>query len=92
MATYEATLIPGDGIGPEVTEATRRVIDATGVQIHWDVQNAGASVVAAEGTPLPDRVLESVRRTHLCFKGPVADEILPRHALPLRPRRYRGRP
>src|SRR3712207_6846463 len=57
-------------IGPEVSEAARRAIDATGVQIDWDVQTAGAAVMEAEGTPLPDRVIDSVRRTKLCFKGP----------------------
>ena len=76
MATYEATLIPGDGIGPEVTEAARRAIDATGVRIRWDVQTAGAAVMETEGTPLPDRVLESIRRTRLCFKGPVTTPVV----------------
>ena len=75
MATYEATLIPGDGIGPEVSEAARRVIEATGVQIQWDVQTAGAAVMETEGTPLPDRVLRSIERTKLCFKGPVTTPV-----------------
>jgi isocitrate dehydrogenase (NAD+) len=75
MATYEATLIPGDGIGPEVSEAARRAIGATGVRIRWDVQPAGAAVMEREGTPLPDRVLDSIRRTKLCFKGPVTTPV-----------------
>jgi isocitrate dehydrogenase (NAD+) len=75
MTTYEATLIPGDGIGPEVSEAARRAIDATGVRIRWDVQTAGAAVVDEEGTPLPDRVIESIRRTRICFKGPVTTPV-----------------
>ena len=75
MTTYEATLIPGDGIGPEVSEAARRAIDATGVRVRWDVQPAGAAVMEREGTPLPDRVLESIRRTKLCYKGPVTTPV-----------------
>src|SRR5262245_35657689 len=75
MTTYYATLIPGDGIGPEVTEAARRAIDATGVRVEWDVQTAGATVVEAEGTPLPQRVIDSIRRTKLCFKGPVTTPV-----------------
>jgi len=75
MTTYMATLIPGDGIGPEVSEAARRVIDASGVQIEWDLQPAGASVMEAEGTPLPQRVIDSIRRTKLCFKGPVTTPV-----------------
>jgi isocitrate dehydrogenase (NAD+) len=75
MATYEATLIPGDGIGPEVSEAARRTIDATGVKIEWDEQTAGASVMDSEGTPLPDRVLRSIERTKLCYKGPVTTPV-----------------
>src|SRR5215212_4423248 len=75
MTTYQATLIPGDGIGPEVSEAARRTIDATGVRIEWDVQPAGAAVMDKEGTPLPQRVLDSIRRTHLCYKGPVTTPV-----------------
>ena len=75
MTSYEATLIPGDGIGPEVSEAARRAIDATGIEIRWDVQTAGAAVMDSEGTPLPDRVIESIRRTQLCYKGPVTTPV-----------------
>jgi isocitrate dehydrogenase (NAD+) len=73
--SYEATLIPGDGIGPEVTEAACRVIAAAGVDIRWDVQPAGAAVAEREGTPLPDRVLDSIRRTKVAFKGPVTTPV-----------------
>src|SRR5579884_2512684 len=73
--SYEATLIPGDGIGPEVTEAACRVIAAAGVDIRWDVQPAGAAVAEREGTPLPDRVLDSIRATRVAFKGPVTTPV-----------------
>ena len=73
--TYRVTLIPGDGIGPEVTEATRRVIDATGVEIEWEVQEAGSDVMDKYGTPLPDHVIESVRRNKVALKGPITTPI-----------------
>jgi isocitrate dehydrogenase (NAD+) len=73
--SYEVTLIPGDGIGPEVTEAACRVIAAVGVDVRWDHQPAGAAVVDREGTPLPDRVLDSIRRTRLALKGPVTTPV-----------------
>ncbi len=69
------TLIPGDGIGPEVSEAARRVMDATDVGLEWVVEEAGASVVAREGTPLPGRVLESIRRTRVALKGPITTPV-----------------
>jgi len=69
------TLIPGDGIGPEVSEAARMVIAATGAQIEWDIQEAGAAVAAREGTPLPDRVIESIRRNRTALKGPIATPV-----------------
>src|SRR5439155_240696 len=69
------TLIPGDGIGPEVADAARRVLDATGVEFEWDVQEAGAAVLEREGTPLPDRVLEAVRRSRTALKGPVTTPV-----------------
>ena len=72
---HHVTLIPGDGIGPEVAEAARRVIDATGVEIDWDVQDAGAAVMEREGTPLPDRVLDSIRRTRTALKGPITTPV-----------------
>src|ERR1700693_5768371 len=73
--SYRITLIPGDGTGPEIAEATRRVLGGTGVAIEWDVQNAGTDVMAREGTPLPDRVLESIRRNKVAIKGPVTTPI-----------------
>ena len=54
---YKITLIPGDGVGPEITDAVTRVLEATGISFDWDVQNAGEEVYNNEGTPLPDRVL-----------------------------------
>jgi len=73
--THTITLIPGDGTGPEIAEATRRVLEATGVPIEWDVQDAGTDVMAREGTPLPDRVLESIRRNKVAIKGPVTTPV-----------------
>ncbi len=72
---YAVTLIPGDGVGPELSEATRRVVDATGVKINWEVENAGADVVAQYGTPLPQRVLDSIRRTKVALKGPLTTPV-----------------
>jgi isocitrate dehydrogenase (NAD+) len=72
---YTVTLIPGDGIGAEVSEAMRRVVDATGVQIEWDVQQAGADVIAQYGTPLPDQVVESIRRNRVGIKGPITTPV-----------------
>ena len=68
---HRVTLIPGDGVGPELAEATRRVIDASGAKIEWEVQEAGLAVMEAEGTPLPERVLESIRRNKVAIKGPI---------------------
>ena len=72
---HRVTLIPGDGTGPEITEATRRVLEATGVAFEWDVQHAGIDVFQKEGTPLPDRVLESIRRTKVGLKGPITTPV-----------------
>jgi isocitrate dehydrogenase (NAD+) len=71
----KVTLIPGDGIGPEVADATCRVIAGTGVEIDWDVQNAGAAVAEAEGSPMPPRVLDSIRRNKTALKGPVTTPV-----------------
>ena len=60
---HEVTLITGDGVGPELAQAARRCVDATGVDINWDVQEAGVDVMERVGTPLPDSVMESIRRT-----------------------------
>jgi isocitrate dehydrogenase (NAD+) len=72
---YDVTLIPGDGIGPEVTEAARRVIDATGVSVNWEIQEAGSDVMEKYGTPLPDAVLESIRKNKVALKGPITTPI-----------------
>jgi isocitrate dehydrogenase (NAD+) len=69
------TLIPGDGIGPEVAEATRTVLDATGVEIEWQVEEAGATTLEREGTPLPERVLDAVRRSRVALKGPITTPV-----------------
>ncbi len=72
---HAVTLIPGDGIGPELMRAARRAIEATGVRFDWDVQDAGAGVIAKDGTPLPPRVIESLRRTRVGWKGPLTTPI-----------------
>ena len=69
------TLIPGDGIGPEVAGATRRVLEATGVEIEWAVEEAGAAVLEREGTTLPDRVLDQIRHTRVAIKGPITTPV-----------------
>ena len=73
--TYNITLIPGDGVGPEITEATRRVLEATGVKFNWELAYAGAEVMAKYGTPLPDSVLESIRKNKVALKGPVTTPV-----------------
>ena len=73
--THTITFIPGDGTGPEIAEATRRVLEATGVPIEWEVQEAGTDVMEREGTPLPDRVIESIRRNKVAIKGPVTTPV-----------------
>jgi isocitrate dehydrogenase (NAD+) len=72
---YNITLIPGDGIGPEVTEAARRVLEATGVKFNWEVVQAGAGVMEEYGTPLPETVLASIRRNRVALKGPVTTPV-----------------
>jgi isocitrate dehydrogenase (NAD+) len=73
---HEVTLIPGDGTGPELTEATRRVLEATGVEFDWDVQQAGADVMDQfGGNPLPEQTLESIRRTGVAIKGPITTPV-----------------
>ena len=72
---HEVTLIPGDGTGPELIEATRRVLEATGVEFQWDEQPAGEDVYKAEGTPFPDRTLASIRRTKVGIKGPTTTPV-----------------
>jgi isocitrate dehydrogenase (NAD+) len=72
---YNITLIPGDGTGPEISEAAKRVIEATGVPIQWDVQDAGVDVYEKEGTPLPQRVIDSIRKNKVAIKGPVTTPV-----------------
>ncbi|MBX3262765.1 MAG: isocitrate/isopropylmalate dehydrogenase family protein [Labilithrix sp.] len=72
---HTITLIPGDGIGPEVADATRRVLGASGVAIDWEVQEAGAAVAEKRGTTLPEEVLESIRRNKVALKGPIGTPI-----------------
>ena len=72
---HEVTLIPGDGTGPELVEATRRVLEATGVELAWDEHPAGEDVYAEEGTPFPDRTLESIKRTGVGIKGPTTTPV-----------------
>jgi isocitrate dehydrogenase (NAD+) len=73
---HRVTLIPGDGIGPELTEATRRVLEATGVDFDWDVREAGADVMADHGgNPLPPETLESVRQNGVALKGPITTPV-----------------
>jgi len=72
---YTITLIPGDGTGPEISEATKRVIEATGVGIQWDIQEAGIDVFEKEGTPLPQRVIDSIKKNRVAIKGPVTTPV-----------------
>src|SRR5690349_4390139 len=72
---HRVTLIPGDGIGPELAEATRRVLDASGVAFEWEVVDAGEGVMAEYGTPIPEHVLESVRRNKVALKGPITTPV-----------------
>ena len=73
--TRTVTLIPGDGIGPELAEATRRVLDASGVKFDWEVVDAGEGVMAKEGTPLPQSVLDSILRNKVAIKGPITTPV-----------------
>ena len=73
--SHTVTLIPGDGTGPEITEATRRVLEATGVKFEWEVQQAGAAMLEKRGTILPDEVIESIRRTRVGLKGPITTPV-----------------
>ena len=73
---HRVVLIPGDGTGPELTEATRRVLEATGVEFDWDVQEAGADVMEQNGgNPLPDEVLDAIRETGVALKGPITTPV-----------------
>ena len=72
---YEVTLITGDGTGPELAKAARKCVDATGVEINWDEQEAGIDVMQRTGTPIPDSVMESVRRTKCALKAPITTPV-----------------
>ena len=74
-SAYNITLIPGDGIGPEVSNATKRVLEATGVRFNWDIMHAGIEVMEEYGTPLPEHVLESIRKNKIAIKGPVTTPV-----------------
>ncbi len=72
---YDVTLIPGDGIGPEITAETVRILEATGLKFNWDEELAGMAAVEATGTPLPDATVESIRRNKLALKGPLTTPV-----------------
>ncbi len=73
--THSVTLIRGDGTGPELVEAARRVLDATGVKFQWDVVEAGVDIMETAGTPLPPNVVESIRKNRVALKGPITTPI-----------------
>ncbi|HOV78980.1 MAG TPA: isocitrate/isopropylmalate dehydrogenase family protein [Bacillota bacterium] len=73
--SYTITLIPGDGVGPQISEAARRVIDATGVPVRWETVEAGEAVMREYGTPLPQHVLESIKRNRVALKGPLTTPV-----------------
>ena len=75
MSRHAVTLIPGDGVGPEICDAAVRVLEATGVQFDWDVHQAGENVIKEFGTPLPDHVLASIRKNRVALKGPITTPI-----------------
>src|SRR3979411_2087766 len=72
---HKVTMIPGDGVGPELSEATMRVLDATGVGFEWELVQAGENVMEEYGTPLPENVLESIRRNKVAIKGPITTPV-----------------
>ncbi len=72
---HRVTFIPGDGTGPEIAEATKRVLEATGVDFEWDIQEAGVDIMEEAGTPLPDSVIESIKSTGCGIKGPITTPV-----------------
>ena len=72
---HKVTFIPGDGTGPEIAEATKRVLDATGVDFEWEVEDAGVDIMETAGTPLPDSVIESIKRNTVAIKGPITTPV-----------------
>ncbi|MBN1689121.1 MAG: isocitrate/isopropylmalate dehydrogenase family protein [Candidatus Omnitrophica bacterium] len=75
MKTYDVTLIDGDGVGPELAEVTKGCLEATGISFKWDIQHAGVDVLASEGTPLPERVLESIKKNKTALKAPITTPV-----------------
>lgn len=75
MAQHTVTLIPGDGIGPETSAAMQRVVEASGVDIEWEIAEAGAHLMGEHGTPLPDSTIEAVKRTKVAIKGPITTPV-----------------
>ncbi len=72
---HKITLIPGDGVGPEITEVVTSILEATGVEFQWDIQDAGEDVYVQEGTPLPQRVIDSIKKNKVAIKGPVTTPV-----------------
>ena len=72
---YNITFIPGDGMGPEIAEATKRCVDSTGVQINWEIVHAGVDIMESAGTPLPQNVIDSIRKNKVALKGPITTPI-----------------
>src|ERR1700716_491628 len=75
MARHAVTLIPGDGVGPEICDATVRFLEATGVQFDWDVHHAGEAAIKEFGTPLPEPLLASIRKNKVALKGPITTPV-----------------
>ena len=75
LTLYNVTLINGDGIGPEITDAVVKILEASGIEINWDLQTAGADVVALGDVPLPNRVIESIKKNKVALKAPVTTPI-----------------
>src|SRR4051794_14398266 len=73
--SYTVTLIPGDGIGPEVTAAARDVVAATGISITWEEQDGGAGAAEKYGNPCPDELIQSIQRNRIALKGPIGTPI-----------------
>jgi len=75
LGRHSVTLVPGDGVGPEICDAAVRVLEATGVEFDWDVQQAGEAAIAKFGTPLPEPVLASIRKNKVALKGPITTPV-----------------
>ncbi len=73
--SYRITLIPGDGIGPEITEVAKRCIESAGVDIEWDVKMAGEECIEKYGTPIPDETIKSIEENKICLKGPITTPV-----------------